>query len=305
MSASESVLGVKRALVASQGFMTDTVSFLTTRCKLCVSVFLPALIIAALSVYAIGFRPKPVTAVKVLTGKPLAAYEDIYPIRVNEAGALYLDKDRFEKALDVLASTPSPRAIADLIYLGKENHVSLMLTESGKNKFITMSELPDYASLSEANADKDNILQSYKDIVNGIGQTFAGTPIEIVLHDTRNPLKSIVAVQNPISGRRLGDSNTNFGIQLIKNYSNMNNRGGNASFVAYPLTLKDGRAIKSTTVPLFSETYGLVGFICLNVDISKMDMSDPKAVAAFIDAFKTVTSNDAITEMIQNSKRKS
>jgi predicted transcriptional regulator YheO len=246
-----------------------------------------------------------VTAVKVLTGKPLAAYEDIYPIRVNEAGALYLDKDRFEKALDVLASTPSPRAIADLIYLGKENHVSLMLTESGKNKFITMSELPDYASLSEANADKDNILQSYKDIVNGIGQTFAGTPIEIVLHDTRNPLKSIVAVQNPISGRRLGDSNTNFGIQLIKNYSNMNNRGGNASFVAYPLTLKDGRAIKSTTVPLFSETYGLVGFICLNVDISKMDMSDPKAVAAFIDAFKTVTSNDAITEMIQNSKRKS
>lgn len=64
-----------------------------------------------------------------------------------------------------------------------------------------LTQQPDYAALAEVDREKDRIFQSYADIVNGIGQTFAGTPVEIVLHDTRNPLRSIVAVQNPISGR--------------------------------------------------------------------------------------------------------
>lgn len=139
--------------------------------------------------------------------------------------------------------------------------------------------------------------------MNGIGQTFSGTPIEIVLHDTRNPLISIVAVQNPISGRRLGDPNTNFGIQLIRNYS-QSDRGSGQSFVSYGLTLKDGRQVKSTTIPLFNNVYGLIGFICLNIDISKMDGNDPVAIGRFIEAFRSVTENEAISEMIQNSKKR-
>lgn len=272
--------------------------------KRLLSVLVPAILIAALSVYVLGFRAKQLDEPKVLLGKPLAAYDDLYPIRANETGSLFLDKERFEKAVDFLTKNPSPRAIADLIYLGKSNHVTLMLGDVAKNKFVKLSELPDYAIVAEADQQKDRILQTYKDIVNGIGQTFAGTPIEIVLHDTRNPMKSIVAVQNPISGRRLGDPNTNFGIQLIKNYSNVDGRGQSSSFVSYPLSLKDGRAVKSTTVPLFNETYGLIGFICINVDVSKMDGKDPVAIARFVEAFKAVTDNDVISEMIQNSKRK-
>lgn len=271
--------------------------------KTLLSVVVPALLIASLSVYVLGFRPKPNEEARVLLGKPLAAYEQLYPIRANETGALYLDKDLFEKAVDYFTANPSPRAIADLIYLGNSNHVTLMLSESARAKYVSLSNLPDYAAVAEADAQKDKLLQTYKDIVNGIGQTFAGTPIEIVLHDTRNPLISIVAVQNPISGRRLGDPNTNFGIQLIKNYSQAE-RGAGQSFVSYGLTLKDGRQVKSTTIPLFNNTYGLIGFICLNIDISKMDGKDPAAVARFIEAFRGVTENEAISEMIQNSKKR-
>ena len=53
----------------------------------------PSCLIASLSVYVLGFRPKPNEEARVLLGKPLAAYEQFYPIRANETGALYLDKD--------------------------------------------------------------------------------------------------------------------------------------------------------------------------------------------------------------------
>ncbi|WP_126448159.1 PAS domain-containing protein [Sulfuricystis multivorans] len=272
--------------------------------KTLMSVVVPALLIASLSVYALSLRPKIIEEARVLPGKPLAAYEQFYPIRADETGAIYLDRHLFEKAIDYFTANPSPREIADLIYLGNSNHVTLMLSESARSKYISLSNLPDYAAVAEADVQKDRLLQTYKDIVNGIGQTFAGTPIEIVLHDTRNPLNSIVAIQNPISGRRLGDPNTNFGIQLIKNYSQIE-RGTGQSFVSYGLTLKDGRQVKSTTIPLFNNTYGLIGFICLNIDISKMDGKDPAAIARFIEAFKAINENETIVEMIQKSKKRS
>lgn len=270
------------------------------------SVFVPGVLIAAISIYVLGFRASPSPDPKVLPGKALAAYDDLYPIRADERGTLYLDRDLFVKAVNHLSAEPSPRAIADLIYLGNSNNVTLLLDGATKAKYLMLTQQPDYAALAEVDREKDRIFQSYADIVNGIGQTFAGTPIEIVLHDTRNPLRSIVAVQNPISGRRLGDTNTNFGIQLIKNYSQGGGQGQGrgASFVSYALALKDGRPVKSSTIPIFHDSYGLIGFICINIDISQLDKKHSEYVDHFIDNFKATMANDAISEMIQNSKRK-
>ena len=274
--------------------------------KRLISVLVPGLLITAISIYVMGFRAPPPVDHKVLPGKALATYEELYPIMVDENGSLYLDRDLFVKAVNYLSEHPSPRAIADLIYLGNSNNVTLLLDSTTKTKYLALTSQPDYAVLSEVDREKDRIFQSYADIVNGIGQTFAGTPIEIVLHDTRNPLRSIIAIQNPISGRRLGDTNTNFGIQLIKNYSYSEGQsnGRSASFVSYDLTLKDGRPIKSTTIPIFHDVYGLIGFICMNIDISKMDKKNTEYVDHFVDSFKATIANDAINEMIQNTKHK-
>ncbi|CAJ0903080.1 hypothetical protein R20233_04883 [Ralstonia sp. LMG 32965] len=277
----------------------------TINWKRLASVFVPGVLIAAISIYVLGFRPAPSPEPKVLPGKALAAYDDLYPIRADDTGSLYLDRELFVKAVNYLSEHPSPRAIADLIYLGNSNNVTLLLDGPTKAKYLMLTQQPDYAALAEVDREKDRIFQSYADIVNGIGQTFAGTPIEIVLHDTRNPLRSIVAVQNPISGRRLGDTNTNFGIQLIKNYSYGEGQGQakGGSFISYNLTLKDGRAVKSTTIPIFHDVYGLIGFICINIDISKLDKKHPDEVAHFVENFRATMANDAISEMIQNSKR--
>lgn len=284
--------------------MTTSNGLLSDKARRVLTTLVPALLIAALTIYVMGFRPPDTERATFLPGKPLAAHDDLYPISVNETGALYLDKDRFVAAIEYFSRNPNPHAIADLVYLGNSNNVTLLLPDAAKAQYVKLAEQPDYGSLKEVNRQKDRVFQAYKDIVNGIGQTFAGTPIEIVLHDTRNPLKSIVAIQNPISGRRLGDTNTNFGIQLIKNYSQHEGMGQGAAFVSYGLTLKDGRKIKSTTVPLFHETYGLIGFICMNIDISKMDGKDPMAVDLFIENFKAIAENEQIAEMIQNSKKK-
>ncbi|MGA3983514.1 PAS domain-containing protein [Ralstonia nicotianae] len=271
------------------------------------SVFVPSVLIAAISIYVLGFRPpENIDQHKVLPGKALAAYEELYPIRADQTGSLYLDRDRFVKAIDYLSDNPSPRAIADLIYLGNSNNVTLLLDAAAKIKYLRLTQQPAYADFAELDRERERIFQPYRDIVNGLGQTFAGTPVEINLHDTRNPLRSIIALQNPISGRRLGDTNTNFGLQLIKNYSYGEGvgQGRGNSFVNYVLTMKDGRKIKSTTIPIFHDVYGLIGFICLNIDISKLDKDHPMELEHFVDNFKVTVPNDAITEMIQNSKVK-
>lgn len=267
------------------------------------ATILPAILIVALSIYVISNRPDPVEIpTRVLMGKPLAAHEDLYPVRTNPKGTPYLDKQIFEKAVEQFTKDPDPRAIADLIYLGNSNNIELALPAGARERYLKLASTPAYAAVASADTNREHLLQTYRDIVNGIGLTFVGTPVEIVLHDTRNPLMSIVALQNPISGRRIGDPNTNFGVQLIKNYS-VAETGVHKSYISYGITLKDGREIKSTTIPLFHNTYGLIGFICLNIDISRLSKNDDEAVKRFISAFTQVTPNDQIQEMIQASKK--
>jgi predicted transcriptional regulator YheO len=266
-------------------------------------VILAALIVCVLTgvVYYFNNKPQFISATKTLTGKPLAAYDDIYPIVVDGSGILHLDKDRFVNAVAYLNEQPSQQAIADLIYLGQQNNITLELSSEQKAAYQKVASKLSTDDIARITEQRDNLFRTYRDIVNGIGQTFAGTGIEIVLHDTRNPIKSIVAIQNTIFGRQLGGPNTNFGVQLIKDYSAVNLRG--SSYISYPLAAKDGRAVKSSTVPLFDERYGLIGFICINIDISKVRSADRAAVNSFIQALIRTEEQPHISEMVDNSKR--
>ncbi len=264
-------------------------------------ISVPAILVAVVTFYVFNQQTAQVNS-KGLPGRPLASYEDIYPVRADANNALFLDKERFVKAVHALTNRASPRAIADLIYLGNANHVQLWLDVETRRLYEDLSTQPSFSILADVNRQRDQLLQPYKDIVNGIGATFAGTPIEIVLHDTRDPMHSIVAVQNTITGRKIGDTNTNFGVQLIKSYSATNSTAN--PFVSYELHTKDGRRVKSSTVPIFNSVYGLIGFICINIDLSKIDAKNKDAFDKFIENFRMVTPNDVIDEMIENAKVK-
>lgn len=240
-----------------------------------------------------------------LTGQPLAAKEQIYPVTFNAEGKMTLDKERFVLAIDYLSKNPAQqKAAADLLYLGQSNKIELVLNDEEKKKYHDLVGKGFFAEFQNANDQKDYLLQSYKQIVEGIGKTFAGANVEVVLHDTRDPIHSVSAIQNPISGRKLGDNNTGFGIGLIKLYSQPDAMPTN--FVSYPLKLKDGRDVKSTTIPLFDPRLGLIGFICINIDISELDGSKAhdKARQAIVENFKLTQPNMAIQEVIEITRKK-
>jgi hypothetical protein len=251
-------------------------------------------------IYLVFTIPKNKTELDELPGRPLSSNPQLYPIVHDQDGNLALDTSIFMNATKFLLENDNPKAAADLLYLGQSNNINLLLNNDEKKAYAMLHQYYDYSEFEVINEYRNDLFRVYRDIVNGIGQTFSGTGIEIVLHDVRNPLKSIVAIQNPISGRRLGDPNTNFGLELIKDYSIIPHKGG--SYVSYELTLNDGRKIKSTTIPLYNTRYGLIGFICLNIDISKLSRENKVYIKEFLFNFTAISENHRINEIIEISK---
>ena len=279
-------------------------SFLKTNWTGRLVTLVPAVIIVGLTLFIFFSQSEEAPSIQgSLPGEPLSVFEDLYPVRLDAAGNVTLDLDKFSKALVEVEKKQSPRAAADLIYFGQANNISLMLSDKDKASYGNFIRNHLYAE-SNAQRFQDQHFQPYRDIVNGIGQTFAGTGIEVVLHDMRNPLKAIIAIQNPISGRRVGDPTTNFGLRMIKNYSLVDH--GQSSLVSYGLKLKDGRDVKSTTIPIYDRVYGMIGAICINIDITNLDPNkNPAEVAAFINLFKAIDPNEKIAEIIDSSTRTS
>lgn len=257
--------------------------------------------LSALLVYFVNL-PKEVTnstdSIKksLITGRPLA-YHDYYPVYSDSTGKLLFNKDKFLAACKELKNNEDIKSASDLIYLVRSNNIDLTTAEKDiYENLVDKYEFSDDFNMT--NSHREHLLYTYKQIVNGIGETFAGTNIEIVLHDIRNPLKSIVTIQNPISGRKVGDPTTNFGLQLIKDYAQIDHLGDN--YVSYSLRLKSGEKIKSTTIPIYDTEYGLIAFICLNIRIGKFGES--KYLKEFVANISTTVENSKIDELIQNSK---
>jgi serine/threonine protein kinase/predicted transcriptional regulator YheO len=271
---------------------------------LAIAAIVPALLTFLVTSYFYS-RNKKIEATPGLTstisGKPLAAYP-FYPITISKEGFPYIDRDLFMDAVNMLRENPDARAVADLIYMERKENITLQLSASDRRLFQALiSEVP-VPDATHQEEYIDRLFSVYKQIVNGIGQTFAGTPIEIVLHDIRNPMRSIQAIQNPISGRQLYQATTNFGIHLIKWYATHPQQGSN--FISYNLKLADGTPIKSTTIPLYDPEYGLLGSICLNIRISDLSETDlDERTKQFLIAFRRTSENYEIEEIIDNAQK--
>jgi len=231
-----------------------------------------------------------------LIGEPLASF-DFYPIETNEVGNISLNETKINTAITSLDPERNTRAISELIHLIEENSASFLI--NNENSEIASSFKQDTLQYQNQN---DELIEILKNIVGGIGKTLAGSPIEIVLHDTSNPLKSIIAIENPISNRKLNDKITNFGIELIKKYSKNEIKNGN--IISYPITLNDGRIVKATTIPIYNNNQ-LVAFICINIDTSKLSHTNKLELNKTINAIKQISGKNEyidIDELIQPIK---
>ncbi|MFJ8672025.1 transcriptional regulator [Streptomyces sp. NPDC093589] len=109
--------------------------------------------------------------------------------------------------------------------------------------------------------DAGPLLEQVRRIAEGLGRTFAPF-CEVVVHDLRDPDHAIVAIENGLSGRAVGDPATELGLARLADDSYPQ------VIANYPNQLADGRRVKSTSVGIKDADGRYVAALCLNVDVS-------------------------------------
>ena len=106
-----------------------------------------------------------------------------------------------------------------------------------------------------------HLLAELKHIAEGLAKTFAPF-CEVVVHDLSNPKNAILAIENNLSGRRIGQPATELGLARIHDPAYP------AIVANYANQFGDGRKVKSTSIGIRNEAGDYVAALCLNVDLT-------------------------------------
>ncbi len=219
-------------------------------------------------------RPAAGTAASPL--RRLEEY-DFYPFTVNPDGHVEFNADAFDRAVEHFLAERNPRAAGELIVIGEQNLVRDTFPTDRLHRYKALYDAYDGDGVLGGN---DAFLENYRRIVNHVGRSFPNTGIEILLHNLVNPSRSLVAIENAaVTGRSIGGGATN----LVLDLKTRRQRGEDK--INYELNI-GSRRFKCTTIPIFRPDYGLVGAICINVDVRFMReyvMSSEERLLAFFD----------------------
>lgn len=228
-----------------------------------------------------------------IEGRRLFEYEGLYPLEIEPGTNIpSVSKNAYINALLYFLNKDYDKLAAmDLVYLREDNKLSMMDIVAPEDEHLYEKLLHKY----ELHAFKDNfdsesklLFRNAERIVNDIGSTLSGMHCEILLHDVRNPLRSIIAAKNTenISKRRLHDPSTRFVVEYMKNQGrHLMGAMSNGSKVAYPKCFTKTKIVKATTTPLFDERYGLIGILCFNIDIDRINNLNAKERTEFFSRY--------------------
>jgi len=109
-----------------------------------------------------------------------------------------------------------------------------------------------------------HLMDQLQQVAKGLAATFAPF-CEVVVHDLDDPDHAIVAIENNLSGRRVGDPATELGLARLAD-------DAYPQVVAnYPNRFGDGRRVKSTSIGVKDERGHYAAALCLNVDMTVFD----------------------------------
>src|SRR6185312_12941917 len=232
---------------------------------------LSAVELLAKRINALGVRPL------TIVGKRLFEYKGYYPIDLINGRNPIFSKNIFFKAIKYFSEHRDDMAATDLVYLWEANrgHIEDSFTEAETdqyNDFITHYNIRHF--LNEFESEHKRIFSNYIRLVNDIGATLEGVFFEILLHDVRNPIRSIVACRNTedLSKRKVGDPSTRFVVQYVKEQGRRlleSIEGGDK--VAYRKQFELEKFVKATTIPIWDGKYGLVGMFCINIFATQIE----------------------------------
>lgn len=242
-----------------------------------IAIMAALLIGVGLVAFALGTRKRdvdPVDTVPIERG--LEEYE-FYPFVTNQDGYVEFSSDAFDEAVVHFLQERNERAGQELVVIGEQNLVRDKFPSDQLSRYQELYRLYDGDGVVSEN---DAFLENYKRIVNQIGRSFPSTGIEILLHNLVNPSRSLVAIENgEVTGRSIGSGATN----LVLDLKTRRQRGEDK--VNYELNIGP-RQFKCTTIPIFRPNLGLVGAVCINIDmhfIRDTAAQDDKRLEAFID----------------------
>ena len=209
-------------------------------------------------------------------GKNLEEY-DFYPFALDARKSLFFDPKKFDQAVDHVRRHRDPVAARQLILVGEQNDVENEL--SGDKLSLYRKLYREYGG-DDIRDDTVKFLANFRRIVQLIGDSFPEAGIEILLHDLTNPATALSCIKNNVTGRNVNAPATNLVLDL-----KMRKEQGQDK-LNYELNI-GSRKFKCTTIPIYRERYGLVGAICINVDVNYLNdvvRKDAFMLEAFIDS---------------------
>ena len=214
-----------------------------------------ASIIASLVFLAAGFVWGKYKERRRKFGRNLDEY-DFYPFTVSRENFGEFSLKDFRLGMHYFLKNEDHTAARQLIFIGEQNNVRTQLEPTEQKVYAQLFDKYDGKKIAD---DTHEFLENYERMVRLIGKSFPNTGMEILLHNLADPAHSLVALENNVTGRCLRDGTTNLLIDL--------KRRENEDKLNYELNI-GARKFKCTTVPIKRKEFGIVGAICINVDVN-------------------------------------
>jgi predicted transcriptional regulator YheO len=219
---------------------------------------LVAEIATALVLLVVGFLIGKHRERKRQQGKSLDEY-DFYPYASTRENFAEFSLRDFRLGMHYFLRNTDARAARQLIFIGEQNGVRQALEPEERRAYEKL--FAKYAGAAIAD-DTREFLENYRDIVRLIGRTFPNIGIEVLLHDLSNPTRSITSIEGgEVTGRTLDMGTTTLLIDLKKR------RAQNQDKLNYELNI-GSRRFKCTTIPIIRKDFGVVGAVCINIDVN-------------------------------------
>lgn len=236
--------------------------------------------------------PRVVLSPVRVKGSRLFQHTGYYPIDIDpETNNPNLNSAAYVRAMLYLLDSVHDRLAAmDLVYLREDNWQAfsdVLPPEHGPtyDRLLKKYDLREFRV--SVTSETDRLFRNAERIINDLGATLRGIKCEFVLHDVRNPLRSIVALANTreVSGRRLHAPSTRFVVNYLKHQGRHLIELEQGSHVAYAKWFLKTKQVKATTTPLFDERYGLIGLLCVNIDIDAIKVMSDSEKKGFFEAY--------------------
>jgi predicted transcriptional regulator YheO len=215
-------------------------------------------LVVTVIVFAAGFLIGKYRQRALMRGRNLEQY-DFYPFEVDADGFPNFSLQLFRGGVDHLLENKDHTAATQLIVLGEQNGVRYQLDPEGLERY---EKLYQKYNGREVMKDSSEFLENYRRIVRLLGGTFRGMGIEILLHDLVNPSRSITCIAGgEVTGRSEGMGTTSLVIDLKRRRALAQDK------LNYGLSI-GARNFKCTTMPIVREPFGIVGAVCMNIDVN-------------------------------------